>query len=61
MMKILQIQKKFLKNISVKLKKKKLFQQKKTRALVCNLGIRKSNGKFIAILYSDDLWIKIKF
>ena len=54
--------KKILKNISKIDKKIKVISTKKNKGVsfARNLGIRKSNGKFIAFLDSDDLWKKIK-
>ena len=54
--------KKILKNISKIDKKIKVISTKKNKGVsfARNLGIRKSNGKFIAFLDSDDLWKKNK-
>ncbi len=54
--------KKILKKISRLDKKIKIFLTKKNKGVsfARNLGIKKSNGKFIAFLDSDDLWKKNK-
>lgn len=54
--------KKILKEISKFNKKIKIFNTKKNKGVsfARNLGIKKSNGKFIAFLDSDDLWKKNK-